>query len=101
IGGLPGVNVLPGVDAEGTSGESAAGNGDSGGRRRTILVMGLDKRASDGDIASRTDTMFVMMIDPVSDTARGLALPRDLYVQIPIDDTPGNYIEDRINTAYA
>ena len=44
--------------------------------------------------------MFVLMVDPVTDTARGLALPRDLWVQIPIDDTPGNYIENRINTAY-
>ena len=102
IGGLPGVNVLPGVDSEGTSGEAAAGsNGDQGGRRLNILVMGLDRRPTDGDAASRTDTMFVMMVDPVTDTARGLAMPRDLLVEIPIDDTPGNYIEDRINTAYA
>jgi LCP family protein required for cell wall assembly len=102
IGSVPGVSALPGIDAEGTSGEAAAGsNGDQGGRRLNILVMGLDRRASDGDAASRTDTMFVMMVDPVSDTARGLAMPRDLWVEIPIDDTPGNYIEDRINTAYA
>lgn len=102
FGGLPGVDVLPGVDSEGTSGEAIAGaNGDEGGRRRNILVMGLDKRASDGDAASRTDTMFVMMVDPVTDTARGLAMPRDLWVEIPVDDTPGNFIENRINTAYA
>ncbi len=102
IAGIPGVNSLPGVDAEGTSGEAHGGkSGDEGGRRINILVMGLDKRPSDGDAASRTDTMFVLMIDPVSDTARGLAMPRDLWVQIPIDDTPGNYIENRINTAYA
>src|SRR5690606_17017654 len=101
FGGLPGVDVLPGVDSEGTSGEAAAGaKGDTGGRRLNILVMGLDKRESDGDQPARTDTMFVMMVDPVSDTARGLALPRDLWVEIPIDDTPGNFIENRINTAY-
>ena len=101
IASLPGVSVLPGVDAEGTSGEaSAASNGDQGGRRLNILVMGLDRRPSDGNAASRTDTMFVMMVDPVSDTARGLAMPRDLWVEIPIDDTPGNYIENRINAAY-
>lgn len=101
FGGLPGVDVLPGVDAEGTSGEASAGaKGDEGGRRLNILVMGLDRRPSDGDLPARTDTMFVMMVDPVSDTARGLALPRDLWVEIPIDDTPGNFVENRINTAY-
>jgi LCP family protein required for cell wall assembly len=101
FGSLPGVEVLPGVDVEGTSGEaSAAGGGDEGGRRRNILVMGLDKRARDGDVASRTDTMFVLTIDPVSDTARGLAMPRDLWVEIPIDDTSGTYAENRINAAY-
>ena len=102
IAGLPGVNVLPGIDAEGTSGEAAAAasGGDRGGRRLNILVMGLDKRPRDGDAASRTDTMFVLTIDPVSDTARGLAMPRDLWVEIPVDDTPGNYAENRINAAY-
>lgn len=102
LASVPGVNVLPGIDAEGTSGETASANrGNEGGRRLNILVMGLDKRPSDGEAASRTDTMFVMMIDPVSDTARGLAMPRDLWVEIPIDNTPGNFIENRINTAYA
>jgi LCP family protein required for cell wall assembly len=102
FGSLPGVEVLPGVDAQGTSGEAAGGGpgGDEGGRRLNILVMGLDKRARDGDLPSRTDTMFVLTIDPVSDTARGLAMPRDLWVEIPVDDTPGNYIENRINAAY-
>jgi polyisoprenyl-teichoic acid--peptidoglycan teichoic acid transferase len=99
IAGLPGVNGLPGVDAKGTSGEVSAA-GDQGGRRINILVMGLDKRDRDGDLPSRTDTMFVLTIDPVSDTARGLAMPRDLWVEIPIDDTPGNVTENRINAAY-
>jgi LCP family protein required for cell wall assembly len=98
ISGIPGVDQLPGVDAEGNSGEAATG--DEGGRRQYILVMGLDRRPSDGEEPTRTDTMFLLMVDPVSDTARGLAMPRDLWVHIPIDDTPGNYIDDRINTAY-
>ena len=99
ISGIPGVNSLPGVDASGNSG-NASNSGDQGGRRQYVLVMGLDRRPSDGDEPTRTDTMFLLMVDPVSDTARGLALPRDLWVHIPIDDTPGNYIENRINTAY-
>src|SRR5690606_8299864 len=98
--GLPGLDALPGVDAEGTSGEVSGGKdgkGNQGGRRLNVLVLGLDKRSRDGDVASRTDTMFVHTIDPVSDTARGLAMPRDLWVEIPVDDTPGNVVENRIN----
>jgi LCP family protein required for cell wall assembly len=89
-----GFGVLPGVDAGGNSGKN-----ETGGRRINILVMGMDRRPHEGDIVTRTDTMFVLTIDPVSDTARGLAMPRDLYVKIPTGD--GNkYFEDRINTAY-
>ncbi len=42
--------------------------------------------------------MFVMSIDPTTKTARGLAMPRDLYVDIPTKN--GGSFKERINTAY-
>jgi polyisoprenyl-teichoic acid--peptidoglycan teichoic acid transferase len=69
-----------------------------GGRRINILVMGLDRRPSEGDAPARTDTMFVLTVDPQTGSARGLAMPRDLWVDIP---TPGGgKIEERVNAAY-
>jgi LCP family protein required for cell wall assembly len=88
---LPGgLARLPGVD----SGQSE----EIGGGRINVLVMGLDRRERDGNIPTRTDTMFVMTIDPSTGTARGLAMPRDLYVDIPTRS--GGSFKERINTAY-
>lgn len=92
IAGLP---SLPGIDTQGTS----SGAASIGGGRINILVMGLDKRPSDGAIPARTDTMFVMTIDPSTHTARGLAMPRDLWVDIP-SKTGNTSFKQRINTAY-
>jgi LCP family protein required for cell wall assembly len=89
-----GFGGLPGIDAGGNSGKN-----ETGGRRINILVMGMDRRPHEGDTVTRTDTMFVLTIDPVSDTARGLAMPRDLYVDIPTGDGNRSF-KDRINTAY-
>jgi LCP family protein required for cell wall assembly len=41
--------------------------------------------------------MFVLTIDPSTKTARGLAIPRDLWVDIP---SPKGTFQERINTAY-
>jgi LCP family protein required for cell wall assembly len=82
---------LPGVD----KGEEAGG---IGGGRVNVLVMGLDRRPREGSAPARTDTMFVMTIDPASKTARGLAMPRDLWVDIPT--ARGGSFKQRINTAY-
>ncbi len=60
--------------------------------RVNILLMGIDRRPGEGFV-SRTDTMMILSIDPQTDTASILSVPRDLYVQIP------GYHEDRINTA--
>jgi LCP family protein required for cell wall assembly len=97
---LPGNEVrldLPGIEGDG-----------SGGHRINILVMGLDRRGSDGNAPSRTDTMFVLTVDPQTQTSRALAMPRDL--QVEISATGGGNIDcavsaespqcDRINTAY-
>jgi LCP family protein required for cell wall assembly len=63
--------------------------------RVTVLVMGLDFRdwsASSGP--SRTDTMMLLTLDPLSNTAGMLSIPRDLWVSIP------GFDNGRINTAY-
>lgn len=82
---------LPGIDAK---------EADSGIKKRiNVLVMGLDRRYYEKDAPARTDTMFVVTIDPVTHTARGLAMPRDLWVKIPTKSGTG-YREQRINAAY-
>jgi len=66
-----------------------------GNERVTILLMGLDYRDWErGDGPSRTDSMMLVTIDPLSHTAGMLSLPRDLWVEIP------GYGHGRINTAY-
>lgn len=62
-------------------------------QRVTILVMGIDRRPGEAFI-SRTDTMIVMSINPATNTAAMLSIPRDLYVQIP------GFDRNRINTAF-
>jgi len=86
VGGL---GTLPGVQDD----------GDQEGQIN-FLVMGLDRRAREGDIATRTDTMFVLTIDKKTKSAGILGIPRDLWVEIP-NKAGGGYYEQRINTAYA
>jgi LCP family protein required for cell wall assembly len=67
-----------------------------GASRVNILVMGLDYRdwSENANAPSRTDSMILLTIDPVSKTAGMLSIPRDLWVNIPgFDYGP-------INTAY-
>jgi polyisoprenyl-teichoic acid--peptidoglycan teichoic acid transferase len=66
-----------------------------GANRVTVLVMGLDYndwRAGEGP--PRTDTMILLTIDPLSNTAGMLSIPRDLWVSIP------GFDYGKINTAY-
>jgi LCP family protein required for cell wall assembly len=89
---LPGLNRLPGIDS---------GNPDAASieERINILVMGLDRRTDEPkDAPTRTDTMFVVSIDPYSKTAGVFSIPRDLWVEIP--DRQDGYFKDRINVAY-
>jgi LCP family protein required for cell wall assembly len=62
-----------------------------GTERITFLVLGLDQRGSE---RTRTDTMLVISVDPVTRSAVIISIPRDLYVFIP------GYGNDRINEAY-
>ena len=91
LGGI--ATKLPGID------HKEAGASDIGGGRINVLVMGLDRRKYEGQAPARTDTMFVMTIDPSSHTARGLAMPRDLFVDIP-SKTGNSSFKERINSAY-
>jgi LCP family protein required for cell wall assembly len=65
-----------------------------GANRVTILVMGLDYRDWEGEGPSRTDSMMLVTMDPVSRTAGMLSIPRDLWVNVP------GFDYGKINTAY-
>lgn len=80
---------LPGVDKEGTSGSDEPIN---------ILVVGLDRRPREGEEPTRTDTIFVVHVDPKRKTSTILGFPRDLVVEVPADG--GGTYKDRINAAY-
>lgn len=89
---LPGLDRLPGIDS---------GNPDAASieERINVLVMGLDRRIDEPkESPTRTDTMFVVSIDPYSKTAGVFSIPRDLWVEIP--DGQGGYFAERINVAY-
>ncbi len=67
-----------------------------GKERVTVLVMGLDYRDwVAGSGRSRSDTMMLLSLDPVTKTAGMLSIPRDLWVNIP------GYGHGKINTAHA
>jgi len=67
-----------------------------GASRVTILVIGLDYGdwSVDRTGPSRSDTMMLLTIDPVSKTAGTLSVPRDMWVNIP------GFGFNRINAAY-
>ena len=62
--------------------------------RVNVLLMGLDYRDwSAGDIP-HSDTMILLTLDPVNNTAGILSIPRDLWVNVP------GYGYYKINTAF-
>jgi len=65
----------------------------SQGERVNILLLGVDKRPQE-EGPCRTDTMIVVTVDPATNTAGMLSIPRDLYVEIP------GYGLNRINVAH-
>ena len=60
--------------------------------KTTILIMGVDIRHDD---AGRSDTMMIATVDPKSDSASLLSVPRDTRVRIY------GYGYDKINAAFA
>lgn len=91
---FPGSSLDIGISAPGIKDPEAV---DSSGRRWTFLVMGVDRRPYEGNAPSRTDTMFVLTIDPQTRSARALAIPRDLWVDVY---GPNGVFQQRINSAY-
>jgi LCP family protein required for cell wall assembly len=67
-----------------------------GNSRVTVLVMGLDYGdwSEDRQGASRTDSMLLLTVDPETQTAGMLSIPRDLWVDIP------GFGYGKINTAH-
>jgi LCP family protein required for cell wall assembly len=66
-----------------------------GAGRVTILLVGLDYRDWDaGEKYSRSDTMILLTLDPLTKTAGVLSIPRDMWVAIP------GFEHAKINTAY-
>ena len=68
-----------------------------GASRVTVMVVGLDYGdwSVDREGPSRSDTMILLTIDPVSKTAGLLSIPRDMWVNIP------GFGYSKINNAYA
>ncbi len=64
----------------------------TGRERVNVLLLGIDQRCED-DGPTRTDTMMILTVDPVGQTAAVLSLPRDLWVEIP------GFGVDKINQA--
>jgi len=51
--------------------------------RVNILLLGIDKRDDEPIAGTRSDTMMLASIDPVSKSAALISLPRDMWVRIP------------------
>jgi LCP family protein required for cell wall assembly len=68
-----------------------------------ILLLGIDKRDNEPIAGTRSDTMMLASIDPVSKSAALVSLPRDMWVRIPgctaRDGCMGGM--QRINVAHA
>jgi LCP family protein required for cell wall assembly len=67
----------------------------SGTKRVNILLLGIDHRDDEPIDGSRSDTIMVVSIDPLSKSVVMVSLPRDLWVSIP------GYFQQRINVAHS
>lgn len=66
-----------------------------GTSRVNVLLLGLDLRDEEEfDEAPRSDTMILLSMDPLNNTAAAIAIPRDLWVPIP------GFNYQKINVAY-
>ncbi|MEO6396941.1 MAG: LCP family protein [Tepidiformaceae bacterium] len=92
---IGGVEVLSSV----APGVSLPGVNDLQNKRINLLIMGLDRRPSEGDIAGRTDSLVVASIDPLTKTTNMLSFPRDMWIDI--HPANGPIYQDRINGSFA
>lgn len=110
-----GITGVPGINVDESQGDNADASGPfgiadnvplqsengptpepwDGSSRVNILIMGVDYRNwQDGNDAPRTDTMILFSLDPATQSAGMLSIPRDLWVSIPGFDS------NKINMAY-
>jgi LCP family protein required for cell wall assembly len=75
----------------------------TGTDRVNILLLGIDKRDDEPIAGTRSDTMMIASIDPVTKSAALVSLPRDLWVTIPGCTSAQGCIggQQRINVAHA
>jgi polyisoprenyl-teichoic acid--peptidoglycan teichoic acid transferase len=66
----------------------------NGKTRVTALVMGLDYRDWEAGDVPRSDSMWLLTVDPVSKTGGMMSIPRDMWVDIP------GFGPAKINMAY-
>ena len=71
--------------------------------RINILLLGIDKRDDEPVAGTRSDTMMLVSIDPVTKSAALVSLPRDMWVTIPGCTPREGCIggQQRINVAHA
>jgi LCP family protein required for cell wall assembly len=92
-----GTQTTPGATLEAVVPPSTLPPTWDGASRVNILAMGLDFAdwSQDRNGPSRSDSMVLFTIDPITKTAGMLSIPRDLWVNIP------GFDYGKINTAHA
>ncbi len=78
------LNNIPNVNAPLQKGDAPPARDWDGKSRINVLLVGLDYRdwlANEGP--PRSDTMILFTLDPQTQTAGMLSIPRDLWVEIP------------------
>jgi polyisoprenyl-teichoic acid--peptidoglycan teichoic acid transferase len=66
-----------------------------GGEPETILILGSDKRAGDGEETGRSDTTILLRLDNEQNLISVMSIPRDLQTEIP------GFGIDKFNAAYS
>ena len=89
---LPTYDTQQAIEIQQTN-DSIRGTVEASGRI-TVLVMGIDRRPGE-DFQSLTDTMMVISLNPLDNTASIMNIPRDFFAEIP-----GVSGRRRINTAF-
>jgi LCP family protein required for cell wall assembly len=87
-----GTSTVAALSAKPVTPDLLKGEGDG---RVNILLLGIGGPGHDGP--DLTDTIMLLSVDPVNDTAVMLSVPRDLWVKQPV-----NYFgsQQKINAAY-
>jgi len=99
---LPGIPILDAITGQDSSSiaQPASDPGIAvpepwdGKSRVTILILGLDYTDWRAGDTAHSDTMLLLSIDPITNEASMLSIPRDLWVNIP------GFDYGRINEAY-